>query len=353
MHRSHHSPYAPFFEACGEYQNLRIRVASWNILAEHCLKFHPYVSYQDGERKHRLRDVLEALVDKKVDFICLQEVDRETVGSGVFRLLLEGNYGCFSATQSGLTPSIFYDENRWKLVGELVVEMDDLATLGCNRGCPTSLGLNFEKGKHGLIARLKHAKTGQQVVVVNTHLSWQEDLEFVKVCQVHYLMLKLKAYTQNGDAEIIFCGDLNSLPGSDVHKYLRGEDVSSFKDFWELLEYEYGDVHGTDDDESLAVWDWLSGCFFPACPFVFTSVYGDGSKECHPFTNVTPTFEGCIDYIFIRSFSRLQLKGRFELPASKEELKKKYHSEVLPSRSWPSDHLLLGAEFFLLVPYKR
>ena len=53
----------PPFEACGSNEDqvetcgLRVRVVSWNILADRCLRNHPYASYSPDERRQLQKQV--------------------------------------------------------------------------------------------------------------------------------------------------------------------------------------------------------------------------------------------------------------------------------------------------------
>ena len=60
--------------------------------------------------------------------------------------------------------------------------------------------------------------------------------------------------------------------------------------------------------------------------------------------NITLTFAGGLDCRFFHSQVML-LDSILPLPGYKEELQQKHGSKVLPSHSWPTNHLLVGAEF--------
>lgn len=90
--------------------------------------------------------------------------------------------------------------------------------------------------------------------------------------------------------------------------------------------------------------------------FNFRSAYaseGNGSVdgELNPFTNVTSDFVGALDYIFFEQTS-FQQNGRLFIPLNLRTLnwKELPHGWILPSDSWPSDHLAIGAAFTLKQP---
>ena len=204
----------------------------------------------------------------------------------------------------------------------------------------STFGQTYHRGKYGIITRLEHLATDEQIVIVNTDLSWEEEYEFVKLCQVHYLLLNLEAFTRYRSGKIVFCGDLKSLPGNMVHKYLtegrHHDDGLERKLRFGGMGHEYD----YSRDYDLAVSRWL--LYGRVCLFEFASAYADTTQEreqlydeCVQITTVTPSFEGCIDYIFVQ-LSRFDLKRRMALPASKMALPEMYHSEHLPSSRWPS-----------------
>ena len=159
-----------------------------------------------------------------------------------------------------------FDQRRWRLNGEkVVVKMDDLGrltddlgTLGFKSGPASPFEQTFHGGKYGIIARLEHLATNEQIVFVNTHLSWEEEYEFVKLCQVHYLMLKLEEFTRYWlVSDIVFCGDLNALPGSMVHKYLTQGGHNDYDLERKLRFGGMGHDFDHSGDYGLAVSKWL------------------------------------------------------------------------------------------------
>eukprot|EP00593_Proboscia_inermis_P000473 CAMPEP_0171299262 /NCGR_PEP_ID=MMETSP0816-20121228/8075_1 /TAXON_ID=420281 /ORGANISM="Proboscia inermis, Strain CCAP1064/1" /LENGTH=363 /DNA_ID=CAMNT_0011774925 /DNA_START=164 /DNA_END=1255 /DNA_ORIENTATION=+ len=75
------------------------------------------------------------------------------------------------------------------------------------------------------------------------------------------------------------------------------------------------------------------------------------NEELLPFTNVTNDFVGTLDYIFYEPH-HWQLKSRLHVPTSFREMNitgvNKGH--LIPSASWPSDHLAIGAQIQTISP---
>ena len=74
-------------------------------------------------------------------------------------------------------------------------------------------------------------------------------------------------------------------------------------------------------------------------PFGFQSLYAPHQKENFPFTNTTPDFKGCIDYILFQP-SKFKQISILALPRAAEDLRIS-SSEYLPSCMWPSDNLVV------------
>ena len=257
------------------------KIISWNVLADRCLGNYPYVSYGPGERRELQRKILNEYAADGVDFICLQEVDTGFIAEQV----LCGTYKVLN-THRGLASCIFYKVDTWRVVGpKKVVAFNDLA-----KG--TNYSHAFDRNNYGVFALFQRKKTGERLVVCNTHLYWDPNYEYVKLCRAHYLMRKLWCFVDGKVGEevpVVFCGDLNSMPGSLVHKYLvHGKVPPTF-----CIERELVQAMGCKRiDAKSKVKKWLLQKRL--CPFPFCSVYPDS----YPFTNVTPEFRGLLDYVF-------------------------------------------------------
>jgi hypothetical protein len=101
----------------------------------------------------------------------------------------------------------------------------------------------------------------------------------------------------------------------------------------------------------LQVTQWLEDAEL-TCPIKqLQSAYkddGSGEGEALPYTNVTSDFEGTLDYIFFGKQSFEQTE-RLYVPTSYDELNAKSlrNGHLLPSDTWPSDHLAIGATLSL------
>ena len=342
-----------------------VRVVSFNALADQYLHYQessrPNSSSAvfDQRRRHwLLGQVFQRFVDEGVDFICLQEIDfkiaRQVLAdnNGYTRLLTPTGYGQGdqrrpdTANGRGHTRvdacCIFYSR-EWELVGkETIVNLDSLAGDGS-----TKFGRTFKRGNFGILARLRAASSGREVLVCNCHLFWDPQFEYVKLAQVHYMCLKVQEELDQSSCPVIFCGDLNSQPGGLVHDYLSTGQLFRSAELKKLrlrqaakgLNEKVQDWLAGEETSGISV---LEGSILdnPIRHLLLESAYsslGHGHiQEDIELTNKTTDFSGVIDYIFSSSASMVQT-GRLDVPKIQS---------ALPTKKWPSDHLAIGAELF-------
>jgi len=317
------------------------RIVSWNTLADQ------YCHYQmrerpndqkvfDKHRRHRLLGkVFRHFVKINADFICLQEVDfkiaRQTLvdAKSYTRLLTPTGYGRGDTRVDACC--IFYKSADWDIVGKKkIVNLDDLADADYSS---QKLQKSFRRGNFGIIACFVHRLIpNKRIVICNTHLYWNPEYEYVKLRQAHYLCVKAKEFLHElkdsgVETHLIFCGDLNSQPGSLVHEYLSMGEVptQNCPSFLEktlecpLRHLLFESIHSKHDKGG--------------------PVY---QKEDIEYTNSTVDFHGVIDYIF-HPYSLFLTKILSTPTFNGPKDGRKY--PVLPTKEWPSDHMAIGAEF--------
>ena len=83
---------------------------------------------------------------------------------------------------------------------------------------------SFLRRNAAMLVRLRHVATQQTVVLVNLHLYWHPGYDYVKLCQVHYILQRTRAFVPANDGQddepVVVCGDFNARPGGAVHAYL-------------------------------------------------------------------------------------------------------------------------------------
>ncbi|GAX25208.1 hypothetical protein FisN_5Lh290 [Fistulifera solaris] len=121
----------------------------------------------------------------------------------------------------------------------------------------------------------------------------------------------------------------------------------------EQLNSDGGDFPETNLESRLNVIEWLK-CENTACPFRLESAYAKKDSNANvigellPFTNVTHDFVDTLDYIFFDA-KKMELTHRLYVPQRVNDLNSSSiaRGHLLPSSSWPSDHLAVGSRFVL------
>lgn len=215
----------------------QIRIVSWNVLAEAYLtrrshrqlpKLYQNCVFAPQARRALLRKRLLQLRDLNVHVLCLQEVDMEldVLNECGYEGILtptvkEGNGTGGRVDACG----IYYLKDEFKLCDYKLIRLDDLATLGHTSTSNTAvsslqgLSTSFLRRNVALVCRLQHIKSQKTIVVANAHVYWNPEYEYVKLCQVHYVVQQAHDFSNPGEG-VVFCGDLNSPQHSHVHDYL-------------------------------------------------------------------------------------------------------------------------------------
>lgn len=179
-------------------------------------------------------------------------------------------------------------------------------------------------------------KPQNYVIVANTHFYFAPDADHIRLLQgsicAKYLEHIKEFYrkqivetNQTSDTEatkidIIFCGDLNSTPDCGTFKLLTEGRVSQNLPDW--LSNSEEAVVGLEVETSLR----------------FTPAYADIE-----YTNYTPGFKGCLDYIYYER-NGLRCDSIVPLPCHEDVIA----TGGIPSEVFPSDHLALIANLGLM-----
>jgi uncharacterized protein with PIN domain/mRNA deadenylase 3'-5' endonuclease subunit Ccr4 len=190
-----------------------------------------------------------------VDIFCLQEVDLPEVGKHLATL---GYVGVETPRIAGggsggrADSCVVYANSKrgWHVLENEIIRLDDLATVSSttsSTGSSSSSSTNFQglqtsflRRNAAMLVRLQYipptptssssgiaaaATPTTTIVVANAHLYWHPGYEYVKLCQVHYILQRARAFLRTihgGKREepLILCGDLNSKPRGCCHSYL-------------------------------------------------------------------------------------------------------------------------------------
>ncbi|CAH8652816.1 unnamed protein product [Schistosoma bovis] len=361
-----------------------LRVVSYNILAEmyarsdfaraHIFKHCPEACISSA---YRLPLILRELFSYQSDFICLQEVDRWVYEKYLLNALRSHRNmdGIFLAKRAVITDpndpakvivdtekekgegcAIFYRRARFELVSKCglpsilhyastvpflstMLNSFNSTTLSCS-----STGHSFSEENtethiqkslsqcliSGIFREKSTTSQSPLLIVSNAHFYFHPSASPIRIIQartVHYYLSKLAMDYRQSDNKpipIVFCGDINQCPGSDVYTALTQGD-------------------GCPSDEEVA--------YQP----IFESAYVNNPPE---FTNWVPGFHNVLDVILYNTDS--DLKCIHVLPIDPLEKIQELliqlinengqivqdSSELgLPNAYFPSDHIALVADF--------
>ena len=321
--------------------------------------------------------ILDELKARDADILTLQEVDVENYNEFFAPNLAQEYKGVFHAKGRARTMSekeaknvdgcaTFYKHSKYMQLQKHIISYSNEAI---NR--PDMKGEHdvynrvMPRDHIALVLFLENRQTGTRLIVVNTHLTWEVWYSDVKIIQVAILMDQLSkkaeeyakwpptkdkdkeifrysaaedsvdgagqdavkpdpvpsmCYDSGTQIPILVCGDFNSTHDSGVYDLITQGSLSNSHP--ELGNHQYGDFSRNGMTH----------------PFSLQSSYGKiGELE---FTNWTPDFRQVIDYVWY-STTTLQVAGLLG------EVDPEYMKRVpgFPNHHFPSDHLLLMAEY--------
>ena len=202
---------------------------------------------------------------------------------------------------------------------------------------------HFGRGAQvGLAVALRHIRSGQAVIAVTTHLSCNFQEPWTQVAQIQTVLSAAAALREKhgGDTTPVVLGaDLNSIPGSGVYHLVAGGHVPASHPHLKIIaehvdfpEFENGGGGGGGDVRQ-------------PIDFGGKSTYAAILGQEPLFTNFTPGFVGCLDYIFASKDSLTPLQI-LVLPPEDHVRKEGF----LPASHFPSDHVSLFARFAISTP---
>lgn len=223
-----------------------------------------------------------------------------------------------------------------------------------------------------LVARLQMLlgpASWTELLVTNVHIHWDPSFRDVKLVQAIMLTEELEKIIANINAGIgrlsmikrkeigvIVCGDFNSLPDSGVSSYLTKGGIGPRHPDFQSHTYEPYSNEGARNTLNLrSAYSHVSQKL-GLSQVTRTTPRGVGDEDSDseeegerseqtdpllPFTNLTPGFQGCIDYVYYGREGSLVVTGALGgLPTD-------YVKQLvgLPSPHFPSDHISLLVEF--------
>lgn len=351
----------------------KFQVLCYNILCEKYAtpQMYGYAPSWVVAWDYRKAMIKDQLLDSKADIICLQEVDLENYSEYFMPELAVAEYkGVFYPKSRAKTMNdqekksvdgcaTFFKSTKFMLLDKQVIDFSSSAIQREDMKKTADIyNRVMPKDNIAVISFLENKQTGSRMIVANVHIFWDPQYRDVKLVQVAMLMEELSkfadkwakmprssnktginkseladdmpapTYATGASIPLIICGDFNSIADSGVYELLSRGVVASDHD--DLKDRVYGNF--TRDGMSH--------------PFSLKSSYSNIGEL--KFTNYTPGFTGVIDYIWY-TMNNLNVSGLMG------DVDIEYLARVpgFPNVHFPSDHILLQAEFTVKPPRKE
>lgn len=347
---------------------------TYNILCERYAtpSKYGYVPEKFLSWSFRRQVILQELLEQDADIICMQELDRNSF-EDFFRgrLAARGYKGVFAQKSRAETLGdnargvdgcgTFWKDRKYVMLEnqQIVLGRRAVDRPGA-KASSDMLNRVWQRDDIAMFTFLENRVTGARLIVANSHVYWDPAFKDVKLIQVAVLLEELNKHANrwardqkatplsrkqvykftddtDGDEAMpepgasleyasgaaiptIVCGDFNSGPGSPVYELFTKR----------RLEANHGDFTGRDYG-SLST-DGMSHDFnLKSTNALVSPSY---------ITNYTPDFADELDHIFFstNSLTPIGVLG---------EVDPEYLSRTpgFPNAHFPSDHLLLAAEF--------
>ena len=236
----------------------------------------------------------------KMDILALQELDLLEPNDPILPAFTKWGYKVVKTSNKQRKDccAIAFDKRKFNLIKFEIVQFDDLATLqsssnngedGPKDGIDNSTIINKDRADEtttpitfhnikpkrsknnnsnntqqpeltgmvrsflrrncAILAQLESKQTKQSIVVTSVHLYWNPSHEYVKLLQAKYLLDRVEAFasitedvdeytTRQQRISTIICGDMNSKPGSIVHRLfvessVDARTVAPWRYFWD------------------------------------------------------------------------------------------------------------------------
>uniref|UniRef100_A0A5B6YNW0 poly(A)-specific ribonuclease n=1 Tax=Davidia involucrata TaxID=16924 RepID=A0A5B6YNW0_DAVIN len=313
--------------------------------------------------EYRRQNLLNEIIGYNADILCLQEVQSDHFENFFKPKLAKRGYSViykkktkevYTANQYTIDGcATFFRSDRFKEIMKYELEFDKTAiplVEALKPGWRYEGSIRLMKDNIALVVILETVENGSvhdavksRICVANTHIHANSNFPDAKLFQVVNFIKGLEKISHS-QIPLVVCGDMNSLPGSDPHKFLVSGRIKP--------------VHKKATDP-LGIYQHLKLVHSMHLASAYSSLLHSGrveeqkKKNMNPetkeplFTNFKPGFSGTLDYIFYTE-RRLKVYGLLEL-LDYESL----GGVALPSPLWSSDHIALMASFGFKPGYWR
>jgi len=332
-----------------------LRVASYNVLAEIYATAHAYPSCERWalDWTYRMKIVISEIVDADADVVCLQEAQRDHFEQMLEPALKHAGYEALFTQKSreamGAAGKVdgcatFWKTTKYRLAEQRALSYNDLAYAEAQ-----AANLS-ERDEHAYLTRLVKDNVAQLLVledypapghrsrrlaVANTHLYSHKDFPDTKLWQSLVLARALDSFCnrQREQLPFVLAGDFNSGPDSSVYELLATQGVSrSHPDLAPRTQNGYAAANVLPDARQITH------------RLPLASAYAAIMGVEPDFTNYTLGFRGTLDYIWFDQ-SALRCAAVAPVPPVDQLTRA---GPALPNPQYPSDHVVLVADFIFL-----
>ena len=212
-----------------------LNVVTWNTLADgySSSKSFPYCDRKLLKWNYRKNLIFSTLSSLNCDIYLLQEVDKNNDYIQYFK---NNGYSVYFAKRTNHKMDgclIAWKQDMFDLITPIyILHCNDLCKI-CDAADDYDKGL-FLKDNIAMIAALKHKDyPNSNIIIGNIHTFWDPNLSHVKLWQTAQLIHSIKWLITKyafKDYKIIIGGDFNSLPDSDVYRFIINGTVDIIND---------------------------------------------------------------------------------------------------------------------------
>lgn len=201
-----------------------IQFVSWNVLADvYATKgstIEPGTTVNPRSWPYRSNMLRDKLAELNADVFCLQEVDhyKDFYLPTLAKIGMKSIY--FQRPQKKDGCLISFRESRFELCNSFDLDLDCLTSLDDHLSYGRS---KYQKNNVAHFAHLFDTFTGQDFIAANCHIHWNPNVPEVKLAQVTYILSQLALFKTRENlphTPVIWSGDFNSLPDSEVYSFL-------------------------------------------------------------------------------------------------------------------------------------
>jgi len=335
-----------------------LRVATYNVLAEIYATAHayPYCERWALDWSYRTKIVVQELLEADADVVCLQEVQRDHFEQALEPAMKHAGYDALYTQKSREAMgaagkvdgcAVLWKTSKYRLAEQRALSYNEFAYAEAQ-----SARLS-ERDEHAYLTRLVKDNVAQLLVledyaapgrrprrlaVANTHLYSHKDFPDTKLWQSLVLAKQLEqwASSRREPTPLVLAGDFNAGPDSSVYELLSTQGVQrGHPDLVPRAAAGYGGapVQVLPDARQITHRVPLASAY--------AAIQGAEPE----FTNYTRTFRGTLDYIW---FDQSTLRCAAVAPVPPVEQLTRA-GPALPNPQYPSDHVILVADFLLLA----